>query len=168
METITTIRQNISSEQARLIVDSVSADYSTQVLKKIYYPYHWFFYNCTVKMLFRERSFKASCLVNLRDSEAATSDLFDREDVSADSENVLPCAVAGEEAKEIAQSYIIHTARHKMKSLVIPQMELLEQARVYKPFWLIKCENRKRTSFRVLLDGVTGKFQILSVKEEKS
>ncbi len=168
METITTIRQNISSEQARLIVDSVSADYSTQVLKKIYYPYHWFFYNCTVKMLFRERSFKASCLVNLRDSEAATSDLFDREDVSADSENVLPCAVAGEEAGKIAQSYIIHTARHKMKSLVIPQMELLEQARVYKPFWLIKCENRKRTSFRVLLDGVTGKFQILSVKEEKS
>jgi len=106
-------------------------------------------------MLFRERSFKASCLVNLRDSKAATSDPFDSEEVKADSENVLPCAVDGEEAKKIAQSYIIHSARHKMKSLLIPQMELLEQARVYKPFWLIKCENRKRNSFRVLLDGVT-------------
>jgi len=167
-QTITAVKQHISSQQAALLVQSAAGDFVAQVQKKIYYPYFWFYFRCSVKILKWEHPMRVSCLVDRINKEAATSSLFEREEVEADTENILEGELSREEAYKMAETYVVHASIHKMRSILYPKQQLVEEAAVYKPFWLVKCSHPRKTSFRVIVDGGTGKLQILKIQEDDS
>ena len=162
-----TIRINLTpadmtENDAKNIVAKHSEGYSVQVQKMIYYPYYWFLFSFTVKTLFgKSRDIKASCMVDLINNHAATTDAFNSQETVVLKDNVLENDFNEEDAYKTARTYLTHSSIHNMKVLFAPDSEIIEKQLVYKPFWIVKCTNRERHTFKVIVDAVTGKFQLL-------
>jgi len=166
MEKILTIKQNINQIGAIHIIDNLSEYYVPQVQKKLYYPYYWFLFKYSVKTIFGEKTIRVPCIIDMLNKQASTVDDFEREFISVEQENIIQGKLKKLEALKSAKSYIIHAVMHKLKSLIYPEIELLEENVVYRPFWIIKCDRNGYNSFKVMVDGVTGKFQILNIVKE--
>ncbi len=159
---IAAIAHDIEQNEAKNIVLKHSEQHSVQVQKIIYYPYHWFLFSYTIKTLFgKSRSIKASCLVDLINNHAATTDKFDLCDIEVLKDCVLEHDYNRDEAFKTAKTYLTHASIHNSRVLFAPDSEIIEERLVYKPFWIVKCTNRERHSFKVIVDAVTGKFQLL-------
>ncbi|MDC7227067.1 MAG: hypothetical protein PQJ61_09930 [Spirochaetales bacterium] len=159
---INLIPGTINENDAKNIVSKYSEHHSVQVQKLIYYPYYWFLFSFTVKTLFgKSRSTKASCLVDLINNHAATTDSFDIAEKEVLTAGILEQDYTQEQALKTAKTYLMHSSIHNMKVLFAPDSEILKQSLVHKPFWIVKCTNRDRHSFKVIVDAVTGKFQVL-------
>jgi hypothetical protein len=153
----------ISRSQAASLLTAKAGVFKPQVQRMVYYPYLWVNYVYTVKTFLGKRSIRAYILVDLLNNIAATADQFDYEPVLVESESLISTEVELETALKTAETYLLHSAIHKMKTLLLPQAEVQKQTTLYKPFWIVKCMDRKRRSFRVLVDGVTGKYEILNI-----
>ena len=153
---------SIDRDRAASVIRSLSGDFSVEVQKVIYYPYLWVFFIYSVKTIIgKRRDVKASCFVDLINNQASTTDKFTLETESVSSDNILSPDVGEEEAFKTASTYLTHSAIHKMKALLVPDYEVVEKKIVYKPFWIVKCRNRKRENFKAIVDACTGKFQVL-------
>ncbi|HAK45120.1 MAG TPA: hypothetical protein DCO79_04260 [Spirochaeta sp.] len=153
---------SIEKNDAQNIVSNYSKQYSVQVQKLIYYPYYWILFEFTVKTLFgKSRKTKASCLVDLINNHAATTDKFELYEAEVLKNSVLEHDYSPEEAVKTARTYLTHSSIHNTKVLFAPDSKIKKESLVYKPFWIVKCTNRDRHSFKVIVDAVTGKFQLL-------
>ncbi len=159
------IKQSIGAKEAEVLLERVSADFKPRVQRIIYYPYYWYYFKYTVKSLFGVRELHVPCIVDSLNKQAATVDKFEVENVNSDPVDILTPKIEDREALKIAKSYVIHAVMHRMKSLLFPELKLEDKKFLYKPFWIVKCTNRKGESFKVMVDGVTGKYQILSVSQ---
>ncbi len=159
---INLIPVSIEEREAKEIVSRHSEHYNTQVQKLIYYPYYWFLFSFTIKMLLgKSKNFKASCLVDLINNHASTTDSFRINETTVLKNSILDHDYNEEEALKTAKTYLTHSSIHTMKVLFAPDSEILEKQLVYKPFWIVKCTDRGKYSFKVMVDAVTGKFQLL-------
>ena len=160
--TIECLETNIDHDRAALIVEKYAGDHAVQVQKLIYYPYFWVFFNYSVKTLIgKSRIIKASCMVDLINNHAATTDSFESVKKDVPSENILEADFTAEQAFETAKTYLTHAAIHKMKALLVPDYEVVDKKTIYKPFWIVRCSNTDLHKFKVIVDGVTGKYQLL-------
>jgi hypothetical protein len=159
---VNAIPVGIEQNEAMSIVSAYSEQHSVQVQKLIYYPYFWVLFSYTVKTLLgKSRSTKASCLVDLINNHGSTTDKFEFKKSKVLKNSVLEPDYTEEQALKTARTYLTHASIHNTKVLFAPDSEVLEQSTVYKPFWIVKCTNRDRHSFKVIVDAVTGKFQLL-------
>lgn len=161
--TVHAIKPEITRNQAVGILSAVSGNYRPQVQKLIFYPYLWVHYVYTVKTFLGKRSIRAYILVDLLHNLASTADSFNFEELTVDEESLIPSKTEPEEAMATAKTYLLHSAVHKMKTLLLPDARVEEQRDLFKPFWIVKCTDRNRQTFRVLVDGLTGKYEILNI-----
>ena len=98
----------------------------------------------------------------------ATTDAFDRDYVRADEGAIVDATVDASDALHFAERYTAYVIRNQRKALVVPRVEVLEREVVYKPFSIIGCHRDGPSRFRVLVDGVTGRFQTLSSSSNSS
>ena len=160
--TISSIRTSISHSRAQNIVEQNARGYYTEVQKRIYYPYYWFFFANTVKTLLGVRTIRASCLVDLCSGQASTTDNFMQEEIEADMDSVLEGKIGEEEAYQKARTYVVHSTIHVMKALLCPEIVVLEKRILHKLFWIVKCSHPGKEPFRVIVDSVTGTYEILA------
>ncbi len=159
---INAIESTITREDAASILQAKTSSIIPRVQKLIYYPYYWVFFSFRVKTLFgMGRNNKASCLVDMINNQAATSDIFKHVEVEVPEENILENDFSEEESLKTARTYLNHAAMHKMKALVVPQSEIIEEKKIHKPFWVVKCFNQDNSHFTMIVDAVTGKYQNL-------
>lgn len=167
-KSITVIRESISREDAFKIVQKVSGEFSPQIQKRVYYPYYWVFFEYVVKTFLGKRRIKAYCLVDLLENQASTADHFETCEIEEEEENILTPCTDPESALKTAETYLVHSAIHQMKSLLFPRAEVKNRVFLHKPFWIVRCDNLKGERFRVIVDGITGKFEILNIEERVS
>ncbi len=165
-QSITVIPDKISYDQAFNIVQSVSSHFSPQIQKKIYYPYYWVHFEYEVKTILGRRQIQAYCLVDMLENQASTADRFEPVEALAEEENILIPNIKNEEALKTAQTYLVHSAIHTMKALLYPRSTVISQVHLHKPFWIVRCDNQQGERFRVIVDGLTGKFQILNIEDK--
>lgn len=159
---INAIPAGIERNEAKSIISNYSENHSVQVQKLIYYPYYWVLFSYTIKTLLgKSKSIKASCLVDLINNHAATTDKFDFCSTEVLKDSVLEHDYSAEQAINTAKTYLTHSSIHNTKVLFAPDYEIIKESLVYKPFWIVKCMNRDRHNFKVIVDAVTGKFQLL-------
>jgi len=161
IRTINSLKENISRSDALMAVSGSSGAFTPQVQKQLFYPYYWVHFQYRVKTILGERLLQAYCLVDLLNNQAATADEFQWEPRQEEEENILQPEVAEESALETARTYLLHSSIHTMKALLCPEKTILDQRLLYKPFWIVRCDNRKKEHFHLLVDGMTGKFQVL-------
>ena len=162
LKTIDMIPVSIERDEAASIVLAHAGGYNVQVQKLIYYPYLWVHFRYTVKTLIgKSRVINASCLVDLINNQAATTDRFDIESIEVPADNVLGSDYDVETAFKTATTYLTHSAIHTMKALLVPDYEVIDKKHIFKPFWIVRCTSRNRDSFKVIVDTLTGKFQVL-------
>ena len=158
---IVTIKQNITEKHALEVVKSRSKDLFPVMHSKVYYPYYWFHFSCTVKTLLGSKSIKASCLTDLCRNQAFTTDYFEKENLEEDSTLIVQDKYSECEAYKTARTYVVHSSIHLMKALLLPEVSLIEKERVYKLFWLVECQQQRSALFLILVDSTTGKYEIL-------
>lgn len=158
---ILTIKQNITAEDALGVVNSRSKSLFPKVHSLVYYPYYWFLFSYTLKTLLGNRSIKASCLTDLCRNQAFTTDCFQRVEREVETKQIVQERYNEAEAYKTARTYVVHSATHRMKALLLPELTLIDQEKVYKPFWIVECRRQGTAPFLVLVDSTTGKYEIL-------
>jgi len=162
MLTIARIRGDIDGERAERLIARVSEDWTPRTEARLFYPYFWFLFRCSARTLFGETGFKVSCLIDARSRVGATADAFELDRVVAPVGDVIEPRLDEVEANRLAERYVAYVVRNKRKALVAPNLEVLEHALVFKPFWIVNCTNGSKPEFRVMVDGITGGFHALS------
>jgi len=156
------IRGGIGRERAEMLIASVAGGWTPRTEACLFYPYFWFLFRCSTKTLFGETGLKVSCLIDARTKVGATADAFELEHVGVPAGDVIEPRLGAAEANRLAERYVSYVVRNKRKALVAPKLEVLEQALVFKPFWIVNCINGTKPEFRMMVDGITGGFHALS------
>jgi hypothetical protein len=159
---LASIRGRIGKERAEGLIASMAGDWTSRTEGRLFYPYYWFLFRCSTRTLFGESGLKVSCLIDARNRVGATADTFKTENVVVRADEVFASRVEETEAERLAKRYVAYVVRNKRKALVTPKLEVLEHDLVFKPFWIVHCSNDSQPGFRVMVDGVTGGFHVLS------
>ncbi len=158
---VVAIAGGLTSAQAEGVVASSSSEWTSRARRKIYYPYFWFHLRYATRTLLGTSSVRLSCLVDTRTGLTSTADPFELERVDANAGAVMEPRLAEDEALRIAHRYGAYVVQNQRKALIVPEVTVLERCLVYKPFWIVDGTQRCQSSFRVLVDGVTGGFHVL-------
>lgn len=159
--TVTTIRERIDGERAAAIVARVAPGHTVEASRRVYYPYRWYRFRCTAIWWLGRRSIEASCLVDARRGEAATSDRFERTRRTIAARELIDARVDDEQALATARTYVDHATTHGLRTLARRELELLEADSLHKPFWIVRAERPGAPPLEVLVDAVNGRFQLL-------
>lgn len=159
---IRAIRTAIGREEASAILES-AAPVSAGVERRLFYPFHWFLLRCSTRTLLGRSAVRVSCLVDGRTGLCATTDPFELVELRISGNDVLDTKLPELDGRRVAERYVAYIVRGRRKALVRPELELLDGALVYKPFWVVCCTEGGATPFHVLVDGVTGRFHPLPV-----
>ncbi|MCD6396503.1 MAG: hypothetical protein J7L71_03100 [Spirochaetaceae bacterium] len=159
---INSIERFLSSNDAVTVIKPFIENYIPKSQKMVFYPYYWVFFHYTVNTIIgKSRIMEASCLVDMINNIASTTDRFEKKNVEAVSENILTPSIPEEDAFNSARTYLTHASILKRKALLVPDVQVIQKELIYKPFWIIKCTNRTRENFNIMVDAVTGKYQTL-------
>jgi hypothetical protein len=152
---VESIRGEIDAVEAERLANASSPTFVSGKTRPIFYPYYWLSFRETVETFVGASSIRISCLVDGRRGLTATSDAFEIELRGAGARDVLPCAIAEEEAMERGRRFVRHAPRARLRALVASRREELGRGLVYKPFWVVSGVS-ERVPSSVLVDGVTG------------
>ena len=147
---------------AERLIASVAGGWAPRAEACLFYPYFWFLFRFSAKTLFGETGLKVSCLIDARTKVGATADAFELEHVGVPAGDVIDPRLDEAEANRLAERYAAYVVRYKHKALIAPKLEVLEQALVFKPFWIVNCCKGTEPNFRVMVDGITGRFHTLA------
>ncbi len=159
---IATIRGSAASHGRRQAIADTGQATAIVANRRVYYPYDWYLLRAQANTWFGTTSMDLSCLVDCRTRVAATTDRFQTETLTTADALVLDRRVQRDDTLPIARRYAAHAIRHKHKALVPPQIEVLRQQSVYKPFWVIDCRLENKRGHRMLIDAVTGEYCVLA------
>ncbi|MFP4562707.1 MAG: hypothetical protein ACLFRY_05280 [Spirochaetia bacterium] len=160
-EKLTVIRPTVSSGRAEAILSGVAGSFVPRFKKLIYYPYLWVHFRYSFEKLYGNKEFNAFILVDLIRNQASTADRFEPVEVEPDGETVLSPDVDEEAAFKTARTYLLHSTMHHMKVLCEPKATVVQRTVLHKPFHLVECDHRSKESFHVVVDALTGKYEIL-------
>jgi hypothetical protein len=158
---ITAMRSRLGPSDASKVITERVGDVAVEEPKRLFYPYQWSRWSVTTPSLWGARIQSAWCLVDECTGLASTADAFTTESVDVDTEEVFPADPAEVNLDETARRYVCHAAIQSSRALSLPSLELIEKKRVHRPFWLIQCRPRGGSMLRVVVDAVTGKYQVL-------
>ena len=162
MRVIRAIAGDVSGGAAERVVQSSSPGWTPRAERRLYYPYFWFHFRYTATTFLGRSRLRAWCLVDTRTRLGATADAFELQTVEPDARDIVAPGIDEAEARRIAERYTGYVLRNRRRALVAPTIELLSCRMVHKPFWIVKCSRAHQPSFRVLVDGITGRFHLLS------
>ena len=162
------IRGGVGRDRAERLIASVAGGWTPRVEACLFYPYFWFLFRFSAKTLFGETGLKVSCLIDALTKVGATADVFELDHVGVPAGDVIEPRLDEAEANRLAERYAAYVVRNKHKALVVPKLEVLEHALVFKPFWIVNCTNRTKPDFRVMVDGITGGVHVLSPPAARS
>jgi hypothetical protein len=151
----------VDRREAEAIVAGSSGEFSARVERRVFFPYHRLHFRCSARTLFGESAVKVLCLVDARTGVASTIDPFEMTEIDAPADELIDDRIDETDAREIAERYVGYVMRTKRKALIAPKTEVVEVGVIHKPFWIVRCTNGSKPSFRVLVDGVTGGFFVL-------
>ncbi len=148
----------LTATQAEQVVAPRATTWTIRAQRKLYYPYFWFGLRTDARTVLGTSSAWWSSLVDARTGLGYTADRFDLEQIDADEPVLLDTRLTEEEALAVAQRYVGYVGRHRRRALVSSVLKPLGCRLIYKPFWIVEGTRADRPSFRILVDGVTGRF----------
>lgn len=143
-----------------------SSDWTAATERELYYPYYWFSLRFGASTLFGRTAMRVSCVVDARTRVAATTDPFRLARAKSNGSWTLEPRVIRADALEIARRYGGYVMRNRRRALVVPRVDVIEGALVFKPMSIVRLSRLGAPSFRVLVDRMSGGFHLLS--EQKS
>ena len=164
---IRAIRTAVERTEAAAILKSASP-ISAEVERRLFYPFLFVSLRCSTRTLLGENAMRVACLVDARTRLCATVDPFELEELVVSQGEILEATLDELDGCHIAERYVAYVLRRRHKALASTKVEVFETALVYKPFWVVSCAEEDSRRFRVLVDGVTGGFHPIPVKESRA
>ncbi|KZR57749.1 hypothetical protein [Pseudobacillus badius] len=132
-----------------------------QISQMILYPYYFFEYTLRAKSLLKLNG-KVACTIDALSGQGALADVQPEFSSSPAKEGgMLPVAVAKDEAKRLAENFIIHTLSQKTKFLTVPRLHLADSSLFYRPFWLAQYRRAAHGQQQLIVDAVSGSYHPL-------
>ncbi len=125
----------------------------------VYYPYHVFGFHLHAKALLDEFEEQVYCGIDLCndkemfiDQQPATTEQTVNEDA------LVPPDPTLEDPERTARHYLLEIARKEFRVGSPPELTVVEDQRVYRPFHLVECKTTTGTFLTYIVDGVSGDF----------
>ncbi|QEK12932.1 hypothetical protein FQB35_11685 [Crassaminicella thermophila] len=161
---IISLKNEISSDTAISILKQKDSTVNVNLIEPIYYPYYRLIASVKTKIFARSFDGTLSCLIDLVNGvEAITGEECQTEQIFVDGSSILPISIENEKARKKALGCIRHTIIQKMKVLSIPKIIPVDEDFFYRPFWIIHCLSNKDNHFYVMMDGISGQYQLLDL-----
>jgi len=159
---IASISGDLGREGVECLVRSTEPERAARAERRLYYPYFWLQLRYAANTCLGRSALGLSCFVDLRTRVGATTDPFELEHIDPDERDIITARVDEPEARRIAERYTGYVLRNRRRAFVAPTIDVLSCQMVHKPFWIVTCSRAHQPSFRVLVDGITGGFYLLS------
>ncbi|WP_433633470.1 hypothetical protein [Halomicrococcus sp. NG-SE-24] len=145
------------AEQTLLETDTEMADTTADGL--VYYPYRVFGFNLHAEAFLDDFSDQVYCGVDLcNGKEMFIEEAPETVDQVVDEDAVVPVDADIENPKRTARHYLLELARKELRVGSPPDLQVIEDRRIYRPFHLIKCATANEISLTYIVDSITGDF----------
>ena len=153
---IVAIQGTFGPEDCRAAIARAETPLVIRGYRRIFYPYDYYLLGYRASTWLGATGMTLSCLVDSRTGTCATADPFRTESVATGDALALARRIGLDSALSRARRYAARAIRQRHKALVFPRVEALESGSVYKPFWVVDCEQENAGSRMLLFDGITG------------
>ncbi|MFC6716076.1 hypothetical protein ACFQGT_17515 [Natrialbaceae archaeon GCM10025810] len=125
----------------------------------VYYPYRVFGFHLRAKALIDEFEERVYCGIDLcNDKEMFIDQQPTLTERTVTEDALVPPAPEIEDPKQTARHYILELARKELRVGSPPELTVIEDQRVYRPFHLVECQTASGTFLTYIVDGVRGDF----------
>lgn len=161
MTPIVTFPMDVPASDAEDILLDTDDEIATTTATDItYYPYQVYTFDLHADALLNEFSDHVACGVDLcngqelflEDPPTTTETSVPRESV------VAPNPDSIQDPETIARHYLLELARKELRVGSPPDLTLVDDTRVHRPFHIVECETTDNVFLTYIVDGITGDF----------
>jgi|GEM_PF-2686327 len=160
---IVALKNQISPASAKAIIKEKELSVEIRGIEPIFYPYFNIEASVNTRILSHTINGSISCLIDMINGvEAFTEKITEKQKsrIDAAEHEVLNISLSIDEARKRAISYITHIILQRVKILQVPEIIVLKEELLYKPFWLIECCHDNE-NFHLLMDAVNGYYHLV-------
>ncbi|WP_435157862.1 hypothetical protein [Haladaptatus sp. DFWS20] len=159
-QSVTVFDTTVSAEEAEQTLIETDIDMAeTTADRLVYYPYRVFGFDLHAEAFFDDFTDRVYCGVDLcNGKEVFIEEAPQTTDQVVDADMVVPVADEIEDAQQIARYYLLELVRKELRVGSPPDLHLIEDRRIYRPFHLVDCKTSDKTSLTYIVDSVTGDF----------
>ena len=162
--TVTTIKRGVDETMAADLMHHKMSSLIIQDIEPLYFPYYLLTVGVNTRLLAHKISANLACMIDLVEgAEAMTTVAMELVEMELSESLMLPRDYDLEAARAKGLETVRHHLVQNTKVMNVPKVTVEEEQVVYKPFWVISCLGLKKETFSVLMDGVTGEYQLLHV-----
>lgn len=145
------------AEQTLLETDTEMADTTADGL--VYYPYRIFGFDLHAEALLDDFNDQVYCGVDLcNGKEMFIEESPQTVDRVVNEDAIVPADPNITDPKRTARHYLLELARKELRVGSPPDLQVIDDRRIYRPFHLIECTTADETSLTYIVDSVTGDF----------
>ncbi|MFC0558418.1 hypothetical protein [Halalkalibacter alkalisediminis] len=158
MEQVLIQTQTFEANEIVKLLKSIDRNLPYTLEGLVYYPYYLFEFKMNAKGLMRLKG-NIGCTVDSISGRGAMIDqkpsLYRGEIPEKDG---LRPSLTVEAAYDKANEYLFHTASLKLKFVSMPQVQLVNQALFYRPFWIVTPSHKEEGYPNLMVDGISGTY----------
>ncbi|MEG2322793.1 MAG: hypothetical protein RSB80_00380 [Anaerovoracaceae bacterium] len=141
-----------------------------QHIDTVYYPYIRFRYSVAVgKSVWSKLTKLSDCIIDLVTGTAAEGrGIPDFEEKMIDEQDALGICVSKDQCYKIGHDFTLKLYLNKAKLLHTPKLEIIEEDRFYKMFYVVQCKDNDDLYYYVMVDGIEGNISILDEKKDEN
>lgn len=125
----------------------------------VYYPYRVFGFDLHAKALLDEFEDRIYCGIDLcNDKEMFIDERPVTTEKTVKEDALVPPDPEIEDPEQTARHYLFEIARKELRVGSPPELTVVEDQRMYRPFHLIECRTATETFLTYIVDGVSGDF----------
>lgn len=125
----------------------------------VYYPYHMFGFHLHAKALLDEFEERVYCGIDLcNDKELFIEEQPNTVERTVNKDALIPPDPNLENPERTARHYLLEIARKEFRVGSPPELTVVEEQRVYRPFHLVECKTTTGTFLTYIVDSVSGDF----------
>lgn len=125
----------------------------------VYYPYRVFGFDLHAEALLDEFDDRVYCGIDLcNDKETFIDERPPTTERVVDRDALVPPSDDVEDPERTARRYLLEVARKELRVGSPPDLTVVEDRRIHRPFHVVECETEDGTFLTYIVDGVTGDF----------
>jgi hypothetical protein len=158
--TVTVFDTEVSAATAeQTLLETDEAMVGTTADGLVYYPYRLFGFDLHAEALLDEFDDRVYCGIDLcNGKEMFIEQAPTMTEQVVDEEAIVPVDTDIANPKRTARRYLLELVRKELRVGSPPDLSVVEDRRVYRPFYVVECETSGETFLTYIVDGVTGSF----------
>ncbi|GAA0255964.1 hypothetical protein ACFFQF_16230 [Haladaptatus pallidirubidus] len=159
-QSVTVFNTTVSAEEAEQTLLETDTDMAeTTADRLVYYPYRVFGFDLHAEAFLDDFTDRVYCGVDLcNGKEVFIEEAPQTTEQVVNADMIVPVKDETKDVERIARYYLLELVRKELRVGSPPDLHVVEDYRIYRPFHLVDCTTSDETSLTYIVDSVTGDF----------